>query len=229
MVDFLGIGAQKAGTTWLHTQLARHPQVRFAPMKEVHFWDKEFKRGYDWYASLFPEPSDEYRCGEITPAYAILPPSTIREIKDTYPNVKLFYILRDPIERAWSAALMALRNADMKIDEASDQWFIDHFQSHGSRMRTDYETSLRNWLSVFPPQQVLVLDYRHIITNPMGLMQQLAQHLDIDPYYYTQNQLAMMKERVFGTEERIPIRPELLPFLEAMHQETQMFYQKLFK
>ena len=40
MVDFLGIGVQKGGTTWLYHQLSRHPQIAFPGGKEVHFWDR---------------------------------------------------------------------------------------------------------------------------------------------------------------------------------------------
>lgn len=39
MVDFIGVGAQKSGTTWLHAQLRQHPEVFFTPVKEVHFFD----------------------------------------------------------------------------------------------------------------------------------------------------------------------------------------------
>src|SRR5262249_41035314 len=38
--DFLGIGAQKAATTWLYENLKRHPEIEFPAGKEVHFWDK---------------------------------------------------------------------------------------------------------------------------------------------------------------------------------------------
>lgn len=229
MVDFLGIGAQKAGTTWVHAQLARHPQIRFAPVKEVHFWDKEYARGYGWYEGLFPTPSRDYIRGEITPAYAILPPSAIREIKDHYPELKLFYLLRDPAERAWSAALMALRNADMTLEEASDQWFIDHFHSRGSRMRTDYETCLRNWLSVFPPQHMLVMDYRQIQENPLALMRTVCAHIGIDPRFYTERDMPHFREKVFAAEGSPPIRPELLPFLSAVTHEASAFYRKMFR
>ncbi|HZY67428.1 MAG TPA: sulfotransferase [Devosia sp.] len=39
MVQFIGVGTQKAGTTWLWSMLKQHPQVRFSPLKEVHYFD----------------------------------------------------------------------------------------------------------------------------------------------------------------------------------------------
>ena len=39
MPDFVGIGAQKAGTTWLYDMLAQNPSIWLPPLKEVHFFD----------------------------------------------------------------------------------------------------------------------------------------------------------------------------------------------
>ena len=49
MVDFLGIGAQKAGTTWIFENLQRHPDVQFPGGKEIHFWDAQRHRGVQWW------------------------------------------------------------------------------------------------------------------------------------------------------------------------------------
>ena len=114
MLDFLGIGAQKAGTTWIYHQLAGHPQVAFPAGKEVHFWDRHRDRGTQWWLALFGQsgPGDvardgrEVRRGEITPAYAVLDPFTVREIAQLCPQARIFYSLRNPVARAWSAALM---------------------------------------------------------------------------------------------------------------------------
>jgi hypothetical protein len=144
MLDFLGIGAQKAGTTWLYEQLKRHSQLAFPLGKEAHFWN----RPHDpitiaRYVGRFADLTAV--AGEITPAYGILPVEIIREIHQQAPRLRLIYLIRNPIERAWSAALMALQRAEMTIDEASDAWFSDHFHSAGSRQRGDYETCLRTW------------------------------------------------------------------------------------
>ena len=39
----IGIGAQKAGTTWLYRYLRTHPQVGMSPIKELHYWDERFR------------------------------------------------------------------------------------------------------------------------------------------------------------------------------------------
>ena len=131
MLNFIGIGAQKCGTTWLYDKLSQHPDVSFPAGKEVHFWDMQHSQGVQWYRALF-DVADDRLHGDITPAYGILPQSLIAEVFCELPDVRLIYLIRNPIERAWSSAKMAVMRAEMRVDEASDQWFIDHFRSAGS-------------------------------------------------------------------------------------------------
>ena len=91
-VDFLGIGAQKGGTTWLYHQLARHPQVAFPRGKEVHYWDAASAPNADEWAAMLEPPSRRSRSGrpiktgEITPAYATLPVEKIKAIHRRCPG-----------------------------------------------------------------------------------------------------------------------------------------------
>jgi hypothetical protein len=135
MIDFLGIGAQKAGTTWIYQHLSRHPDIRFPAGKEVHFWDCCRANGVEWWTGLFADGHPRRKQGEITPAYATLDEATIREIAALLPSLRVFYSLRNPMARAWSSALMVLERAEMTIDDASHPWFLDHFKSAGSRRR----------------------------------------------------------------------------------------------
>jgi hypothetical protein len=177
--QFLGIGAQKAGTTWLFTHLQTHPDVSFPAGKEIHFWDLKRNQGVQWWLALFANSRGKIQ-GEITPAYAILDRETIQQIHSAVPDVRLFYSMRNPIRRAWSQALMCLERAEMTIDEASDRWFLDHFNSLGSRRRGDYEACLDRWLSVFPESQLHTILFDDIVSNPRAVLADLAQHLKID-------------------------------------------------
>jgi hypothetical protein len=180
MLDFLGIGAQKAGTTWLYEMLRLHPDIAFPAGKEVHFWDRRHSCGIDWYKSLFyPKDSRSAKTGEITPAYAILPEVKIRECREHFPDLKLIYLIRNPIERAWSSAKMALKRAEMEIHEASDQWFIDHFHSQGSMVRGDYESCLRNWYATYPKDQLLVCLFDELQQDPASLLRRCFQHVGV--------------------------------------------------
>ena len=158
---FLGIGAQKAGTTWLHHALEVRPDVWVPPVKELHFFDEKIGKPQGWFANVhsgstsatrwrrqvaterrrreaveiidaaeherrtwcsryfFEEPSIEwYRslfanhrssAGEITPEYAVLPDDAIAAALTELPDIRVIYLLRNPIEREWSAAQMGIR------------------------------------------------------------------------------------------------------------------------
>ncbi|MDZ7795677.1 MAG: sulfotransferase domain-containing protein [Candidatus Marinimicrobia bacterium] len=103
--DFIVIGAQKCGTSSLHYYLSRHPQLQRSLPKAIHYFDKWINHGYDikWYEShfksLFPkkklffESTQEYIYHREVPEL----------IHRHYPEIKLILMLRDPVDRAYSA------------------------------------------------------------------------------------------------------------------------------
>lgn len=223
MLDFLGIGAQKCGTTWLYSLLNAHPRLYFPPAKELHFWDNQTHpvstTALESYKKLFSVSHAAGKLkGEITPAYAFLPTNMIGQIKNEMPDVRLFYIIRDPVARAWSSAQMALGRAEMQIEEASDQWFMDHFRSRGSRTRGDYAQCLDNWLSIFKPEQLLLLQYEQIASEPIALLKKLSGHLGIDADLLLNS--PMLQKKVFEGPGH-PIRPTLKSFLEELYAEPK--------
>jgi hypothetical protein len=217
MLDFLGIGAQKSGTTWLYEALAAHPDVRFPGGKELHFWNGDRARGVAWYRGLFEEQAPGKKCGEITPAYAMLPAAVVAEIAAINRALRILYILRNPIERAWSSALMALGRAELTLDEASDRWFVDHFRSRGSLARGDYETCLRTWRGEFDAGQLLVLRYEMLCDDPLGFVQACCRHIGVDPRHYERARPAILEQRAFSGPG-VPIRDSLLPELREIYR-----------
>ena len=214
MWRFLGIGAQKSGTTWLYEQLRRHPGIGFPLGKEAHFWDR--LAGPDSiprYISAFS--STALSEGDITPAYALLKVPVIERIHDASPGLRLIYLMRNPVERAWSSALMALARAEMTIDEASDAWFLDHFRSSGSLGRGDYATCIRNWRSVFPSEQLLLVRFERIVSEPEHVLRGVCRHIGVaDP---RPGDLARCRKRVFvGLGHAI--RPQLREALEMLYR-----------
>jgi hypothetical protein len=206
MLNFSGIGAQKSGTTWVYENLVVHPQAAFPAGKEVHYWDLFQERGLDWYKRQF-EDSDKVN-GDITPAYAILPPDTIKEVHDNFPHLKLFYIMRNPIDRAWSHAMMEVRRAKMDPNEVSDQWLIDHFNSEGSLKRGDYLTCIKNWLDKYPAEQLLVLRYDDISKSPIEFLRTVCKFVGLDPSYFDESKREAVSRKIFAGEG-VAIRPTL--------------------
>lgn len=213
---FLGIGAQKAGTTWLHRNLDRHPDVFFAPRKEIHFWDWHRHRGLDWYERQFAKAPAGAVTGEISPSYAVMPADDIVAIREHNPHIALLMLVRDPRERAWSAARMALTRAEMTEDEASDQWFVDHFRSQASRSRGDYASCLSNWWKVFPPDQLLVETFDAIVDEPRALLARVGRHIGVDIGFYDDVDEAELAEAVFPSGAG-SIRPSLASVLDELY------------
>lgn len=214
-LSFLGIGAQKCGTTWLYEMLARHPEVSFPAGKELHFWDAARHTGIESYRSWL-DVRDGKVHGDITPAYGILPPEVIAECREAFPHLRLLYLIRNPIERAWSAACMAVARAEMTPEEASDAWFIDHFRSAGSLARGDYERCLRNWRFAYGEGAVLVLRYEDIARQPAGLLNETCSHLGIAPVF-AEGDPALVRRVNPGSGT--PIRCTLLPALASIYAD----------
>jgi hypothetical protein len=104
---FLIIGAQKGGTVALRKYLARHQNIVPAKQKEIGYFDQDisYRRGNRWYHSHFPLPHRLGRRGvtfEATPEYLYYPKAAQR-IFSYDPALRLIVLLREPIERAFSA------------------------------------------------------------------------------------------------------------------------------
>jgi hypothetical protein len=214
MLKFICIGAQKSGTTWLYHQLSQIEQVRFPGGKEIHYWNARYRHEpLSWYQALFSR-DERLIEGDITPAYATLDIDTIRRVHRHYPAIKILFILRNPIERAWSSALMAMQRAELELDEVSDQWFVDHFNSRGSRARGAYEATLRRWRDVFGEGAVSVLMYDDIKTRPFEVMAGVCEFLQLP---LPAAKLEKANERVFAGPG-FTIRPGLIPILTDLYR-----------
>ena len=98
---FLVIGAQKAGTTFLHQELVRHPDVVPPLTKEIHYFDDHYARGADWYGGHFRSGPPGSTTGEASPGYLFHPHAVGRLARDL-PEARAVVLLRDPVRRAWS-------------------------------------------------------------------------------------------------------------------------------
>ena len=118
---FIGLGAQRAGTTWAYNCLAEHPEVFMTKKKELHFFYVNYGRGLDWYREQFAGAGDVKARGEITPDYMYHETALANIAKDV-PGVRAFVILRNPVDRAASAfALHPDRYQGMTFLEAVER------------------------------------------------------------------------------------------------------------
>jgi Sulfotransferase domain len=110
---FLIVGAQRCGTTSMYRTLEQHPAVMTAVMhKGVHYFDMNYGRGIGWYTAHFPLSHAARRLAgsvdvapvtfESSPYYMFHPLAAARIARDL-PGVKVVVLMRDPVERAYSA------------------------------------------------------------------------------------------------------------------------------
>lgn len=163
---FLIGGAQKSGTTWLARNVGRHPDV-FLPSREIHFFDIDdhYARGLGWYASHFSEARTDQVLGEKTPDYLQMYRGqqhlhTAERIRQAAPDVKLLFVLRDPVKRALSALRhhIFLRRLPPKRD-VTDLLFGRH-QSEAERWNILtgglYARNLEHYFRLFNGHQIRV-------------------------------------------------------------------------
>jgi hypothetical protein len=182
MPDFVGIGAMKAGTTWIYRQLREHPDIWFGPRKEIHYFDN-----WSWhprplfrYTRLFRQAPKEVKCGEITPAYSILPADMVHYISLLMPETKFIFILRDPVERAWSMTkfwyIRRRREADLPV---SEEGMIRFLLSDFARSRGEYMQTFRNWEWTIPEERLHIDFHDRMVHEPKELLEDLFEYIGV--------------------------------------------------
>ncbi|MCH2161205.1 MAG: sulfotransferase, partial [Phycisphaerales bacterium] len=179
--DFLGIGSQKSGTTWLHARLQEHPDVFLPEEKEQHYFDWNYHQSLSSYAKVFEGAGDRI-CGEITPGYAILSPDRIRYLASIMPKVRVLFLMRDPVERAWSQVVMNAVELDGRDPEGiQDAEWIEWLEEPRVRERGDYLSVLGRWGERIPEDRLFVAFFEEIRENPGDLLQRVCRFLEVDP------------------------------------------------
>lgn len=189
--DFIVIGAEKAGTTWLSARLNEQCGIAFSRPFEISFFDNEgnYAKGPGWYASHFSHTGNCELVGEKTPGYfwtmrpASAGSSDIAErMHALLPNTKLIVIFRDPVDRGISAFNHYVRTRDISpfadpdpiMERALD---IDE-DPFGLVSQGLYAQSLTRYLSVYPREQIQTLFFEDdIVKRPMATVARTLQFL----------------------------------------------------
>jgi hypothetical protein len=177
---FLLGGAQKAGTTALYNALKRHPDICMSRPKETEFFNWHYHRGWAWLAEHFAHYDGERVIGEASTRTLPTPEAPVR-IASACPDIKLVFVLRDPIERAHSAFWYYLSQGILPAGTS----FGAFIRNQGHPLRHEvvaygrYDDHLRRFLDVFARDQMLVLDYRALRTHPMKVVQQVCSFVGV--------------------------------------------------
>jgi hypothetical protein len=101
-------------------------------------------------------------------------------VRELLPAARLIVMLRDPVQRAWSQAVMNLVTMPgREFASVGDAEFISHFQSPASLARGDYETILRNWSEAFGRQRLWIGMYDDLETRPRELLAEVFAHVGL--------------------------------------------------
>lgn len=195
-IDFIGIGAPKCGTTWLSAQLESHPQIGFAPDKEVYYFADTilrrmagselncFARGEAWYHEQFPAAvAPIVSRGEFCPSYLYLDEAADR-IKAYRPDIKLLLCLRPPVEMIYSWYWYGRNAVLATLPETFEEMMQDPFL----RDVGCFARHLRRYLDRFPAENFLVVQFDAIRRAPEGVRRGVYEFLGVDPDFKPQLQ-----------------------------------------
>jgi hypothetical protein len=160
VVDFVGIGAPKSGTTWVWEQLRRHPDLYLPDEKEIYYFNAESYEDPTIRNPNFGKPTSR---------------TAPERMAALNPGVRLFAILRDPVERTFSDYLFRTQRGTippMPFERAveEDPVIVD---------RSFYGGQLAHYLDHFPPEQVRVLLYDRLRDQPEELIADLYGFLGV--------------------------------------------------
>jgi Sulfotransferase domain len=196
LVKMIVAGVQKGGTTSLFRYLQGHPQLRAPEQKELHFFDDESidwnKPNYQILHSAFGGANLTGKAFEATPIY-IFWPSALLRIKSYNPQMKLIFLFRDPIERAWSNWKMeiirgrenlpfdiAIRDGRKRLESCDVRdrpWRLFSYLERGF-----FSSQVQTALELFPRRQLLFLRSNDLKLDHQNTLNSIADFLEIDQF-----------------------------------------------
>jgi len=188
--NFLIIGAEKAGTTWLYDRLRRHPDVFIPKVKEIHYFNhlnsnlrprRNYERhDFEWYGDHFRRSDWESAVGEATPMYLCDERAPAR-IHNHLPDVKLIACLRHPTDRAYSHYWMA---------QGKDHTEYSFQQVVGQKVpkfieRGQYGEQLERYLDRFARSQLRIVIHEELFADPVRHLNEVCGFLGVENMFYS--------------------------------------------
>ncbi len=193
------VGAQKSGTTTLYALLRQHPDLFLADRKESHFFNHDgalpdnLSGAKVWpiqthaaYLDLFAQAGGRL-CAEICPTYLVSEQAAMR-IKAVRPDAKIVILLRDPVQRSFSAYRhMQASGAETAPDfstaldrpERQPDW---EWQSMGQYIAAStYAPQVARYLDTFGPDQVRVITFEALKRDPIAVANDVLDFAGLSP------------------------------------------------
>jgi len=193
--NFVVAGTQKAATTWLYECLNEHKDVHVSSIKELHFFcdpsncgKSRQEMGIDWYLSQFETGVPCLARGECSIDYMFYP-EIAGKLFRLNPQMKILFILRNPIDRSYSAYWMRRRN---HVNYPPFSEFIkkeDELLARGL-----YFQQIQEFRKFFADEQILTLIYEDISKDPYAFVSQVFDFLDVNSKFRPNSATQMIAE-----------------------------------
>ena len=174
--DFLIIGAMKCATSTLHDRLAMQPGIFMTQLKEPNFFsnDEQYSQGMEWYLSNFQAAEPMDICGESSTHYTKLPtyPHTVERIYKQFPNIKLIYVMRHPIDRLVSQYIHEWSQRTIRVD-------INQAISQYPRLveYSRYSMQLEPYLKTFGKEQILPVFFERLLNRKQEEFERICHYI----------------------------------------------------
>lgn len=181
------IGAMKSGTTSLHEYLNAHPQIAMSEWKEPAFFVEEltWRRGEDWYLTLFENDARYRYLGESSTHYTRLPvfQGVAERLHRFNPDARLIYIMRNPFERIVSHYWHNTQIRDFKHGGGEPRPLLKAVREDAQYLAfSDYATQLEPYIKLFGRGAVYTLTFETLVQDPQGELDRVYQWLGLPPH-----------------------------------------------
>ncbi len=174
---FVTIGSMKGGTSALHDYLRAHPQVCMSKPKETNFFYEPAGHDLDWYRSCFRGTGEQY--GESSPNYTKrhLVDGVAERMHALLPDVRLIYLVRDPIDRAVSHFLHnVVKNRVQREDFAA--YFDD--LDNPALLTSRYHWQIEPFVETYGLDRILVASSEDLRDDRAATLSRIFTFLGID-------------------------------------------------
>ena len=244
--DFLCIGAHKAGTTWLYQQLDCHPDFWMPPVKELHYFDQlsrvhrathprcrderdrrflerlhslSAKGDIDFenYSRMF-ESKGWLLSGDISPNYSTLSNRVIQDVVECFPNLKVIFLARDPVERVWSHLSMEVHYHQIRPFDATDIEEVNrNLLRRGMRLRSYPSVVVARWRRYVNPDRFRIYFFDDLQRNPAELRRSIFGFLGADPN--SPGTQVMADHNSWARMEKLPLTDEVRSHLACFFKK----------
>lgn len=197
--NFIVIGAARSGTTSLFQYLDPHPEIFMSQVKELNFFSNEayWNKGLAWYEARFKEAGQAKAIGEASTSYTKAPftADVVERIYQYNPDMRLIYVVRDPIDRYISHYL---KRTQTGIETRPFEDTLVDLEAEACAWQGRYYYQLQQYLKRFPREQIKVISMDDIKANPGPVIVDLYRFLDVDTRFQAKD-----LDKVHNANERI--------------------------